>query len=76
MKGRNKMENKLIAHLEAEGYTFVSINTQESTETVLRAFGEDSRGFYLEFQYTPSDGFLMDRAVGSKYWDITGKVAL
>jgi hypothetical protein len=70
------MENKLVAHLEAEGYSFVSINAQESTGSLLRAFGECPKGFYLEFQYSPSDGFLMDRAVGSKYWDITGKVTL
>lgn len=68
------MENKVISYLEGLGYSFVSFNAQESTQKALRFFGEDDRGFYLEFQYTPEDGYLMDRAVGSKYWDILEKV--
>jgi hypothetical protein len=70
------MENKLISYLEGLGYSFVSFNAEESTQKALRFKGEDSRGLFLEFQYSPSDGFLMDRAMGSKYWDILEKVNL
>lgn len=70
------MENKVISHLEGLGYSFVSFNAEESTQKTLRFRGEDSKGFFLEFQYTPADGYLMDRAMGSKYWDILEKVKL
>ena len=68
------MEKKVIEHLEGLGYSFVSFNAEESTQRALRFKGEDSKGFFLEFQYTPEDGYLMYRAIGSKYWDILEKV--
>jgi len=68
------MENKVISHLEGLGYSFVSFNAEESTQKALRFNGEDSRGIFLEFQFTPEDCYLMDRAVGSKYWDILCKI--
>lgn len=68
------MIEKVIKLLERLGYSYVKYNAEESSESCLRFFGEDQRGFYLEFQFTPSDGFLMDRAVGSKYWDLLEKV--
>lgn len=68
------MVDKVISYLEGLGYSFISFNAEESTQRALRFRGEDSRGFFLEFQYTPADGYLMDRAVGSKYWDMLEKV--
>jgi hypothetical protein len=70
------MIEKVIKHLEGLGYLFIRYNEEESSSKALRFFGEDERGFYLEFQYTPADGYLMDREVGSKYWDILEKVEL
>jgi hypothetical protein len=70
------MVEKVISHLEGLGYSFVSYNAEESTEKRLRFKGEDSRGFYLEFMYHTEDGYLWDRAMGSKYWDIIEKTQL
>jgi hypothetical protein len=65
-----------IAHLEGLGFMYVEHNAEESTQKALRFKGMDDRGFFLEFQHTPADGYLMDRAQGSKYWDILGKVSV
>jgi hypothetical protein len=70
------MVKKMIAHLENAGYTYVSHNEEESSSKRLLFRGTDERGFFLEFLFTPEDDYLMDRAVGSKYWDIVGKVEL
>lgn len=70
------MIEEIIAHLESLGFLFVTENAQESTGELLRFKGENDRGFFLEFQYSTSDSYLMDRAEGSKYWDVIGKVTL
>jgi len=70
------MVDKLISYLEELGYTFVTYNAEESTQELLRFFGEDSKGIFLEFQFYMSDGYLMDRPVGSKYWYVLHKTNL
>jgi hypothetical protein len=69
-------QDKIIQWLEQKGYSFVSYNEEESTSSRLLFRGEDERGFFLEFLYTPADGWLMDREVGSKYFDTLEKVAV
>lgn len=62
--------------LEKAGYLFVTYNKEESCSQRLRFKGEDERGRFLEFQYDVADGWVLDRAEGSKYWDIIDKVKL
>jgi hypothetical protein len=67
------MADKIIKWLEENGYSFCYVT--EETEKNIFFRGEDSRGLFLEFQFTKADGYLMDRAVGSKYWDILEKLS-
>jgi hypothetical protein len=69
------MNEMVTKWLEEKGYLYIEHSEEESTEKQLIFYGEDSRGFFLEFKYDSRDGYVMDRNRGSKYWDITGKVS-
>lgn len=68
------MVEKLIKHLEGLGYTYVDYDAQRSSEWLLFLSGVDSLGRPIEFKYYVDDGYLMDKTLDSRFWDILEKV--
>jgi hypothetical protein len=68
------MINKIISWLEEQGYSH--IEKAEETGSHIEFKGTDERGMFLEFKYEKKDGYMMDRNVGAKYYDITGRIPL
>jgi hypothetical protein len=66
------MTQYIIVWLEEKGYSNVFM-TKETAHYIFFE-GNDSRGLFLEFKYDKRDGYILDREIGSKYWDILDKV--